>query len=246
MNKIYNMDALEFLNTLSGIPLQIHDIPYFIEPNTKSIENTTSGTGIIRDFGGWDLQNVDFIKFSEACSKAAAIDSNVLVFYNNWYHISYLVEALAKHFDTVDVLVWYKTNPKPQIRKRQFVNNHELIVWARRGKHTLNFSKHADMYSIRKNSLAIGKDRLKVINESGKRVNAHPTQKPVKLVQYYIEKLSNPGDVVVDAYAGVLTTAIAALRSDRNFIVNELNKEYIKHGLDWVRTEIRDVELIES
>lgn len=40
----------------NSIPLQIHDIPYSIESFTSTIENTKNGTGIIRDFDGWDMK----------------------------------------------------------------------------------------------------------------------------------------------------------------------------------------------
>lgn len=238
LGKIYNEDAFEFLDSLKNINLQIHDIPYYIEPFTNTIDNTANGTGIVRDFNNWDMVNIDIPKFCEKVSKAASDNSNVLIFYNNWYYISDLIKELSKYFDTVDTLVWYKTNPKPQIRKRQFVLNHELIIWARRGKYTLNFTNHRDMYSIKMNSLAMGNDRIKYINEQGKRVSAHPTQKPCKLIEYYIDKLSNEGDIVVDAYAGVLTTAVAALRTNRRFIVNDKNLNYIKFGEEWINKEL--------
>ena len=118
------------------------------------------------------------------------------------------------------------------------------IIYCRRGKYTLNWSNHADMYSIKMNSLALGKDRIKTINDKGIKVAVHPTQKPVKLIQYYIEKLSNPGETVLDAYAGVLTTGMAALRSNRKFIVNDLNSNYVNHGSKWIKDEFPNERII--
>jgi DNA modification methylase len=46
----------------------------------------------------------------------------------------------------------------------------------------------------------------------------YPTQKPVELLERIIEASSNPGDIVLDAFAGSGTTAIAARRSGRRFV----------------------------
>ena len=51
----------------------------------------------------------------------------------------------------------------------------------------------------------------------------HPTQKPVDLIRYLIRTYSNPGDIVLDNCMGSGTTAIAAMREQRNFIGFELD-----------------------
>jgi site-specific DNA-methyltransferase (adenine-specific) len=243
---VFNQYALELMTYLSergySFPLQIHDIPYDVSVKSADIK-FKNRADMYRDFGDWDAP-VDLPSFAKACSQIASVNSNVVVFFNNWPQYSTLINELAKYFDGVDSLVWYKTNPRPQVRKRKFTANHELLVWAYRGSYTLNFTEHADMMSANKfprelcslveNSLAMGRDRLR--GEDNKPV--HKTQKPVKLVQYYIEKLSNPGDIVLDAYAGVLTTAVAAMRSGRRFVVNDLCKEFVDIGIKWIKESI--------
>ncbi len=54
----------------------------------------------------------------------------------------------------------------------------------------------------------------------------HPTQKPVDLIRYLIRTYTNPGDIVLDNCMGSGTTAIAALREERNFIGFELDAKY--------------------
>lgn len=54
----------------------------------------------------------------------------------------------------------------------------------------------------------------------------HPTQKPVKLIEYLIKTYTNEGDIVLDNYMGSGTTAIAAINTNRNFIGFELDKNY--------------------
>jgi DNA modification methylase len=49
----------------------------------------------------------------------------------------------------------------------------------------------------------------------------HPTQKPVEVIQKFIEAFSKPGSVVLDPFAGSGTTAIAARNCGRQFILIE-------------------------
>ena len=52
----------------------------------------------------------------------------------------------------------------------------------------------------------------------------HPTQKPVELLQYFIELLSNKGDTILDTFAGSGSTGIAADACGRNAILIERDK----------------------
>lgn len=54
----------------------------------------------------------------------------------------------------------------------------------------------------------------------------HPTQKPVKLLEYLINTYSNPGDVILDNTMGVGTTGIACVNTSRSFIGIEIDNEY--------------------
>ena len=49
----------------------------------------------------------------------------------------------------------------------------------------------------------------------------HPTEKPVELLEYFIELLSKEGDTVLDTFAGSGSTGLAAQRRNRNFVLIE-------------------------
>lgn len=59
----------------------------------------------------------------------------------------------------------------------------------------------------------------------------HPTQKPVALFEYLIRTYTNEGETVLDNTAGVFTTAIACMNTNRNYIVIEKEKEYFDKGM---------------
>ena len=54
----------------------------------------------------------------------------------------------------------------------------------------------------------------------------HPTQKPVALFEYLIKTYTNEGELVLDNCAGSGTTAIACLRTNRNYILIEQEGKY--------------------
>lgn len=57
-------------------------------------------------------------------------------------------------------------------------------------------------------------------------LKVHPTQKPVALIQKFIEDATAPGAVILDTFAGSGTTAVAAVRSGRHFVVMEQDEGY--------------------
>lgn len=54
----------------------------------------------------------------------------------------------------------------------------------------------------------------------------HPTQKPIALMEWIIEKLTLSGDTILDPFMGSGTTGVACMRTGRNFIGIELDAEY--------------------
>lgn len=58
----------------------------------------------------------------------------------------------------------------------------------------------------------------------------HPTQKPESLIERMIRASSNPGDVVLDLFAGTFTTSAVARRLGRRSIGVELQDAYVAIG----------------
>ena len=60
----------------------------------------------------------------------------------------------------------------------------------------------------------------------------HPTQKPEALLERIIKASSNPGNLILDLFAGTFTTSVVAQRLGRKFISIEIEEEYVKLGLE--------------
>ena len=54
----------------------------------------------------------------------------------------------------------------------------------------------------------------------------HPTQKPLALMQWLVSAYTNPGDTVIDPFAGSGTTALACLTLGRKCIAIEREQKY--------------------
>jgi site-specific DNA-methyltransferase (adenine-specific) len=57
-------------------------------------------------------------------------------------------------------------------------------------------------------------------------IREHPTQKPVALMEWLIQRYTNPGDIVLDPFMGSGTTGVACVRTGRRFIGIEIDPGY--------------------
>ena len=69
--------------------------------------------------------------------------------------------------------------------------------------------------------------------------NGHPAPYPVVLAERLIRMFSFAGDVVLDPFAGSCSTAIAAFRSGRHSVSNEVDPEYFELGVDTLTAAVR-------
>lgn len=58
--------------------------------------------------------------------------------------------------------------------------------------------------------------------------DAHPCQLPEKLMERILRLTTRPGDVVFDPFGGAGTTAIAAAKLGRKFVVTEIDPHYVR------------------
>lgn len=66
------------------------------------------------------------------------------------------------------------------------------------------------------------------VSNANQRGKAHPTQKPVALMEYMIKTYTNEGDTVLDFTMGSGTTGVACVNTGRKFIGIELDPGYFE------------------
>lgn len=68
----------------------------------------------------------------------------------------------------------------------------------------------------------------------------HPTQKPVKLLEWLIKTYTNENDLVLDNCMGSGSTGIACLNTNRNFIGIELDENYFNIAKERIEKHLRE------
>jgi site-specific DNA-methyltransferase (cytosine-N4-specific) len=58
-------------------------------------------------------------------------------------------------------------------------------------------------------------------------IKGHPARFPSKLPEFFVRLLTDPGDLVVDIFAGSNTTGMVAEAEGRRWLAFELNREYV-------------------
>ena len=67
-----------------------------------------------------------------------------------------------------------------------------------------------------------------IVPTTSKERTGYPTQKPLKILERIVRVHSNPGDLVLDFFAGSGTTGDAAARNDRRFLLIDSNPDAIE------------------
>lgn len=112
-----------------------------------------------------------------------------------------------------NVLIWQKGWPGLGDLDANWAYSYEMILYAKKGRRKI---------ANRRDSV-IAVDRIR----SGQ--NFHPMEKPVELLRILIEQSTNPGDLVVDPFAGSGATLVAAQQLGRSAIGAEVKGEYVDH-----------------
>ncbi len=67
-----------------------------------------------------------------------------------------------------------------------------------------------------------------IVSPTGKEKTGYATQKPMGVLERIVKVHSNPGDLVMDFFAGSGTTGEAAARNGRNFLLADVNPEAVR------------------
>ena len=67
-----------------------------------------------------------------------------------------------------------------------------------------------------------------IVGTNSKEKTGYPTQKPLAIIERILSASSNPGDLVLDFFAGSGTTGAACLKLDRRFILVDNNLQSIE------------------
>jgi len=237
-NTIFCDDCLKILPQIpdSSIDLVFTDPPY----NEKY---KYRGTGFI------DYRE-DYYEFLEKVLielKRVLKNTGSLYIKHSSRQINKLIPLLNKYFIYRNLIVWISNSQAHP--KKNYDSFYEPIYFYTKTDNYI-FNKRAEFRAKPPNYWSgCGKEFVGLLNNCFydiKKIQAgclkkvegdtigheklHPCSMPIRLAERIIKVSSNERDIVMDPFAGSCTTAVAAIRTKRNFICIEKEKMYADYG----------------
>lgn len=255
INKIYCLDYKDFLRQIDdeAIDLAIIDPPY----NLKVAEWDCFKTH--QDFLEFTYDWIDRL-LPKLKSTASIYIFNTP--YNSAFILQYLVQK-GMHYK--NWLTWNKKDGFSATKKKYNNAQETILFFTKTENYVFNADdirvpyesveriNHATKHGIVKNGKRwypnpLGKLCTDVWHISSERhkqkVNGktiklpHFTPKPIEMIQRIIKASSKEGDLILDCFSGLGTTALAAVLLNRNFICADKNSEYVKESRKYIRHHI--------
>ena len=226
LNDIDNIDCLEGMAAIPDGPvdLVLTDPPYSSggafsgdrrsRTGTKYTATNYEGAAALPDFSGDNMDQRGFMEFMRqvfAKCREKTKPEGVVAAFIDWRNLPALCDAMqAAGWVWRGIAIWNKPNGRPQ--KGRFRNEFEFIVWGSNGP--MPFERGVGCLP--------GYYRYSNVQSKNR---THQTEKPLQLIEDLLEIVPQ-GSTVLDPFMGSGTTAVACLRTGRNYIGFELSKEY--------------------
>jgi site-specific DNA-methyltransferase (adenine-specific) len=140
-------------------------------------------------------------------------DEAHLYIFCSWHNVEVFKYLVGKKFNVKNILIWEKNNHGSGDLLGDYAPKYEMILFCSNGQKKLKGGRDSNILKADKTG-----------NEN------HPTEKPLNLIQYFINKSSNIGDLVLDTFGGSCVTAIASKQLQRNCICFEIEESYCKNA----------------
>lgn len=174
-------------------------------------------------YAGWDdLNYEDWIKKMESFfyhSNRVLKKRGSMICFMSLIKIESLIKIAEENsFYYKTVGIWHKTNPMPRNMNLHFVNSTEAWIYLINDANTGTFNNDSKLFhDFFESSLT---------PSSEKKFGKHPTQKPLSILNHFVQILTNEGDVVCDPFMGSGSTGVSCEINNREFIGIELNANY--------------------
>lgn len=207
--QLFTGDCLEALKLLpdESVDLILIDPPYGV--NYLSRNKSLATTRVAND--GQEAYSLLDKALAIAVRKLKR-NRHVIIF-TNFQAYEFMAPVVRKYLKIKGVCVWVKNNGTRGDLKGAWSRAHEEIIHAANGRPFLNGKRDLDVFEYKR----VASQHMK-----------HPTEKPVALLKYIIEKTTQPGETVLDFFAGSGSTGEAAQKAGRHSILMELVPELVE------------------
>lgn len=211
---LYLGDCREILPTLGAVDVVLADPPYSVSVAGSEFKGP-QGRRELDFFAGdsdWDAMTASVVS---AVGLTIAETVKTVMVWCGHRQIGPLVHLLEQIGFATRMMFWKKKYWAPASPRAGFASAMEQCVYAYRRGRTFNGGQYEPNF-FECDSYRFG--------QPGK--VAHPTQKPLQLIQWQVGLLTAPGDIVLDPFAGSGTTGVACARLGRRFIGIEIDDGY--------------------
>lgn len=139
----------------------------------------------------------------------------------------------AVGLDFVQEIVWNPPSRQASAKKRFSIKSERWMYWVKPGaKPTFNLDAvlepplKGDKRNNPRYSLPVDVWTYNKVNGNSKQRTAHPCPFPVEMIERIVLACSNAGEVVLDPFGGSGTTAVAAVKNDRQAVLIEQRADY--------------------
>jgi len=237
---LVNSDVLLGLKGIDSesIDFIFADPPYFLSNDGFTVK---SGKAVSVNKGNWDKSqgfdsDIDFHKkWISECIRVLKPNGTIAISgtYHSIYKCGFILQKLKCR--VINEIIWFKPNGAPALAGRNFTASHETIIWASKGekaKHTFNYAQSRSWDVSNDMIYRHGKQMRSVWSipttpKREKNLGAHPTQKPLELLNRLVTMCTSVGDTVLDPFCGSGTTGVASVVQGRNFIGIDLDINYV-------------------
>lgn len=196
-NKVLNVNCMDFLKDNNGFICN-----HVITDIPYAIVSRESAG--IRVFDKFKADKLEFNLNYFCESLANKTTGNILIFCSS-EQVSELNNIFPKFGYKIYLGIWEKTNPSPINGQHFWLSGVECCVIA---------------------SKDIIKDEDLIWRFHSGRSKNHPTEKPVKLLEFLVEKFSKENELIFDPCAGSGAHLVAAKNKNRSYLGLEVCKQY--------------------
>ena len=209
INKIYLGDCLELIKELpdNSIDAIITDPPYAQGLTHNGQKGCFNDLQIVKPF---------FNEVFKEFKRVLKDEYSAVYFFTDFRGYALYYPLMQNWLPVRNMLVWDKGGGMGNF----YTFAHELILYA--------------VDKPKRQGAGYGPNVIKGFKSfsgGAKKTNGekvHPTQKTIELIEKIILDTTDEGDVILDTFMGSGTTAIAAMRNQRNFIGFELDEQYFE------------------
>lgn len=205
-------DCREVLPLVGSVDAVITDPPY--SDNTHKMAKTNKGKG----------HGAKLVTFGALASEEfdAVVQASLTVA-SGWVVMTCDYKHAARFYDAPEFVrlgAWVKPNPMPQISADRPGQGFETVLILHAGKRPKVWSRGggAGVWTV---PVVCGAEVA--------------TQKPLRLVQSFVEDFTKPGEVVCDPFLGSGTTGVACVKSGREFVGIEVSEQHFDIACERIR-----------